>query len=128
MNTTIKNILFGSITAFMCASILIYAIEDNRSFYQIVAGFFLFVLPFAFLPTFFSKTGSFIFVFITIMIGYIISKFYYNDFWIGVLLAALIGGSCFIFLSIPSVYKMNDYKPFSPNEYKEKTKQFHNNK
>jgi hypothetical protein len=128
MNTTIKNILFGSLAALMCAGILIYAIEDNRSFYQIAAGFFIFVLPFAFLPTFFSKTGSFIFVFITIMIGYFLSKFYYNDFWIGVLLAAIIGGSFFIFLTIPSVNKMNDYKPFSPKEYKEKAKQFHNNK
>lgn len=128
MNTTLKNILLGSINALICASILIYATEDNRSFYQIAAGFFLFVLPFAFLPTFFSKTGSFIFVFVTIMTGYIISKFYYNDFWIGVVLAALIGGSCLIFLSIPSINRMKNYEPFNPNEYKEKTKQFHNNK
>jgi len=128
MRTRFKNILIGSIAAIMCASIIIYSIESHRSLYQITAGFLLFVLPFAFLPSFFSKTGSFIFVFITIMIGFIVSKFYYNDFWLGVLLSAIIGGAIYIFLTIPAIKTMNDFKPFSPNDYKDKAKQFHDKK
>jgi len=128
MRTSFKNILIGTIVAIICACIIIYAIESHRSLYQIAAGFLIFVLPFAFLAAFFSKTWSFIFVFITIMIGFIINKFYYNDFWIGVLLATIIGGSVYIFLTRPSIKKMNEYKLFSSNDYKEKAKQFHDNK
>jgi hypothetical protein len=128
MGTSFKNILIGSIVAIICACIIIYAIENHRSLSQISAGFLIFVLPFAFLSSFSSKTWSFIFVFITIMIGFIVSKFYYNDFWIGVVLAAIIGGSVYIFLTRPSIKTMNEYKPFSSNDYKEKAKKFHDNK
>ena len=42
----------------------------------------------------------------------------YEDFWLGVLLAAIIGGSAFYF----RVFK---YKPFSATEYKQRAKEEH---
>ena len=120
-----KKILIGSIAAILCASILIYSIESHRSLYQIFTGFILFVFPFALLSVFFSKTGSFILVFSFIMIGFIVTKYNYNDFWLGIVLAAIIGGSVYFFVTIPAVKTMNDYKPFSAKDYKENAKQFH---
>ena len=128
METRTKKILSGSIAAILCAGILIYAIESHRSLYQIFVGFILFVLPFSILSSFFSKIGSFIFIFISIMIGFIVTKYSYNDFWLGIVLAGIIGGAIYIYISIPAIKTMNEYKPFSPNDYKEKAKQFHEKK
>ena len=128
METRVKKILIGSIAAILCSSILIYAIESHRSLYQILLGFILFVIPFALLSAFFSKTGSFILVFISIMVGFIVTKYSYNDFWLGIFLAVIIGGAIYIYISIPAIKTMNEYKPFSPNDYKEKAKQFHEKK
>jgi hypothetical protein len=119
MQIKIKNILIGSFAAVTCAAIIIFAIEENKSFLQILSGFATFVLPFTFLSSFGSKIGSFIFVFSTLIIAYIVSKFMYEDFWLGLVIAAIIGGSAFYF----RVYK---YNPFSATEYKQKTKQEHN--
>lgn len=116
MNSTIKNILIGTLAAILCAGLLIFAIEEKKSLYQMLAGFLILVLPFTFLSSFGSKTGSFIFVFVTVMVAYFVSKFLYNDFWLGVLLAGIIGGSAFYF-------RVNPYKPFSPTEYKKKTEE-----
>lgn len=128
MGNTFKNILIGSIVAIMCSGIIIYSNENHKSFSQISLGFVIFVLPFAFISSFFSKLGSFIIVFISTIITYLVSKFYYTDFWLGVLLAAIIGGAIYIYITIPAIKTMNIYKPFSPSQYKEKTKQFHENK
>jgi predicted neutral ceramidase superfamily lipid hydrolase len=119
MNNTTKNILIGSFAAIACAAIVILAIEEKKSFLQILSGFAIFVFPFTFLSSFGSKIGSFIFVFCTLMAAYLVSKFMYEDFWIGVLLASIIGGSAFYF----RVYK---YKPFSASEYKQRAKEEHN--
>lgn len=113
MNKTIKNILIGSFTAIACAALVILAIEEKKSFLQVLTGFAIFVIPFTFLSSFGSKIGSFIFLFCTLMAAYLVSKFMYEDFWLGVLLAAIIGGSAFYF----RVFK---YKPFSASEYKRK--------
>ena len=119
MNKTTKNILIGSVAAIACASIVIFAIEEKKSFLQILCGFAIFVIPFTFLSSFGSKIGSFIFVFVTLMIAYLVSKFMYEDFWLGVLLAAIIGGSAFYF----RVFK---YKPFSASEYEQSARKDHN--
>ena len=112
----------------MCSGIIIYSNENHKSFYQIAGGFVLFVFPFAFLSSFFSKIGSFIFLFVSIIIVYLVTKFYYTDFWLGVLLASIIGGAIYLYVTAPAIKKMNEYKPFSPSDYKEKAKQFHKNK
>lgn len=125
METRVKKILIGSIAAILCSGILIYAIESHRSLYQILLGFILFVIPFSFLSSFSSKTGSFIFIFISIIIGFIVTKYSYNDFWLGIVLAAIIGGAIYIYITIHAIKTMFEYKPFSPNDYKENSKQFH---
>lgn len=119
MNKTTRNILIGSIVAISCAAIVIFVIEDDKSFLQIMSGFAIFIIPFTFLSSFGSKIGSFIFVFCTLLIAYLVTKFMYEDFWLGVLLAALIGGSAFYF----RVFK---YKPFSAKEYKQRDKEDYN--
>lgn len=119
MNNTIKNILIGGVAAIACAAIVILAIEERRSFLQILSGFAIFVIPFTFLSSFGSKIGAFIFVFCTLMAAYLVSKFMYEDFWLGVLLAAIIGGSAFYF-------RVFNYKPFSASEYKQSAKKDHN--
>lgn len=111
----IRNIIIGSIVAGIVAGIIIFSIENNKSFYQIISGFLLFILPFTFLSAFTSKTGSFIFVFVSIIITYLVSKFMFGDFWLGVILAAVIGVSVFYF----RVFK---YKPFNSNLYKQQFK------
>jgi uncharacterized membrane protein len=128
METRVKKILIGSIAAILCSVILIYAIESYRSLYQIFLGFILFIIPFALLSAFFSKTGSFILVFISIMIGFIVTKYSYNDFWLGIVLAGIIGGALYFYITIPAIKTMNEYKPFSPKDYKENAKQFHEKK
>lgn len=119
MKSTIKNIIIGCFIASATSAIIILSIEEKKSFLQILSGFVIFVIPFTFLSSFSSKIGSFIIVFGTIMITYFVSKFTFEDFWIGVLLAVIIGGSAFYF----RVYK---YKPFSASEYKQRAKAEYN--
>lgn len=128
MGTAFKKILVGTVAAILCAGILIYAVESHRSLNQIFLAFILFVLPFSLLSAFFSKTGSFILVFTSIIIGFVVTKYSYNDFWLGIVFAAIIGGAVYFYITIPSIKKMNTYKPFSPNDYKEQSKSFHDNK
>tara|TARA_X000000368_G_scaffold150265_1_gene118543 strand:- start:956 stop:1324 length:369 start_codon:yes stop_codon:yes gene_type:complete len=119
MNNTVKNILIGGVAAIACSGIIIFSIEEKKSFLQIMSGFAIFVIPFAFLSSYGSKIGAFLFVFFTLMSAYIVSKFMFEDFWLGVLLAAIVGGSAFYF----RVFK---YKNFSATEYKQRVQQEHN--
>ncbi|MGC6419720.1 MAG: hypothetical protein ACON48_01340 [Chitinophagales bacterium] len=113
MNNTIKNILIGSLVAMACAGIIIFSIEAQKSFLQILIGFVIFVIPFSLLSSFSTKLGSFFLVIFTVMTTYTISKFMYHDFWLGVLLASIIGGSIFYF-------RVFQYQPFSASDYKTK--------
>lgn len=113
--TVFKDILIGSIAALLCAGIIIYSIEYQKSFLQLLSGFVLFIFPFTFLSLFKTKVGSFILVFITTLITYFVSKYMFHDFWLGVILAAIIGGAAFYFRGGKS-------KPFSPTEYKKQAK------
>lgn len=122
MNNTTKDIVTGSVVAITTGAIIIFSIEQNRSLLEILIGFIIFLIPFAFLSIFNSKIGSFIFVFCVVMVTYIVSKLAFHDFWIGVVLAAIIGGSIFYF-------RVSKYKPFSAIEYKKMVKdKFENNK
>tara|TARA_Y100000385_G_C12806177_1_gene514043 strand:- start:204 stop:563 length:360 start_codon:yes stop_codon:yes gene_type:complete len=110
-----KNVLIGAIAAIFCAGIIIFAVEYERSLLQVFIGFAIFVLPITFIGSFKSKVGSFLFIFSTIIIGYTVSKFLYHDFWIGVLLAGIIGGSA-------SYFRVEKYQPFSATDYEEMAK------
>lgn len=113
--TVFKDVLIGSIAALLCAGIIIFSIEYQKSLLQLLVGFLLFIFPFTFLSLFKTKVGSFILVFITTLITYIVSKYMFHDFWLGVVLAAIIGGAAFYF-------RVGKAKPFSPSEYKNKAK------
>jgi hypothetical protein len=122
MEIKIKKILVGSISAILSAGILIYAIETNRSLNQILTGFVLFVFPFTFLSILSTRTGSFVLVFSSALVGFVVSKNSYDDFWLGIILAALIGGIFYYYLTIPAIRAMRNYKPFSSKEFKESIK------
>ena len=111
-----KKILLGSIIAIISFAILYYAIEYDRSILQIIIGFALFIFPFSFLPLFKSTAFSSILVFFTLVTLYIIFKGSYYDTFLGILLAAVIGGYIFYF-------KVRSYKLFSPSEYKNNANQ-----
>ena len=110
-----KDILIGCTAALICAGIIIFSIQYQKSFLQIFIGFILFLFPFTFLSLFKTKVGSFIFVFITTIITYIVSIYMFHDFWLGVILAGIIGGAAFYF-------RVNKSKPFSPTEYENNAK------
>lgn len=110
-----KDILIGFTAALFCAGIIIFSIHYQKSFMQIFIGFILFLFPFTFLSLFKTKVGSFILVFITTIITYIVSIYMFHDFWLGVILAGIIGGAAFYF-------RVNKSKPFSPTDYKNKVK------
>jgi hypothetical protein len=114
-NNKFKNILIGTTAALLCAGIIIYSIESAKSFFQIAVGFLIYIIPFAFLSVYNSKVGSFIFVFITTFITYSVSKFMLHDFWLGVILAGIIGGAAYYF-------RVSCTKVFSPSECKQKAK------
>ena len=109
------KVISGGLLAVITAAIIIHSIENSKSLLQILCGFIVFIFPFIFLSSFFSRTGTFIFLFTTIMITYLVTKFYFPDFWIGVILAFVLGMSLFVF-------KVNAYKIFSPTEYRNKLK------
>ena len=119
MNSKIRNIIIGSLAAIITAGIIVFAIETDKSFLQILGGFIVFILPFTFISSFKSKTGSFIFVFATILVTYLVCKYLLPDFWLGVAEAAVIGGAAFY-------YRIYKYKPFSTSEYKKKAFEEHN--
>jgi len=114
------KIISGGLLAVIAAGIIIYSIENSKSFLQIICGNTLLNFHFVFVSKFFSRTGTFIFVFTSIMITYLVTKYYFSDFWIGVLLAFILGISIFIF-------KVNAYEIFSPTKYRDKlTNKFEN--
>ncbi|HIA37577.1 MAG TPA: hypothetical protein EYN89_12815 [Flavobacteriales bacterium] len=116
-----NNILIGILAAVIFGGLIIFAIEDKRSFLQILAGFAFCIIPFTFLSSFSSKIASFLLAVTVIVLAYVAYKLEYQDFWIGIVMAAVTGGAAFYF-------RVNKYKPFSPSDYKEEAENQHNNK
>jgi len=121
MGKSVNNVLIGVLAAIVIGGLIIYAIEDDRSLLQILSGFVICIVPFTFLSSFFSKVASFILALSFILLGYLAFKMEYYDVWIGVVMAAVIGGATFYF-------RINQYKPFSTKDYKKETKEIHQNK
>ena len=121
MGKPANNILIGILAAVIFGGLIIFAIEDERSFLQILAGFVFCIIPFTFLSSFSSKIASFLLALVVIILAYVAYKLEYQDVWIGIVMAAVTGGAAFYF-------RVNKYQPFSPSEYKEEAKNQHNNK
>lgn len=111
MNKEKKDILIGTVVALLSAGLIIFSFEYEKSFWQIVLGFILFFLPITFFSTFFSKIGAFIFVFSSVLISYFVNRYLLDDFWIGVLLALVLGGSLYFF-------RVRRYISFDPVNYR----------
>ena len=71
--------------------ILIFSIEKNYSFFQIIISFLIYILPTIFITSLQSKLTVFLISSTTIMIAYISYKYHFYDVWIGVILAILTG-------------------------------------
>ncbi len=121
MGKPANNILIGILAAVIFGGLIIFAIEDERSFLQIMAGFVFCIIPFTFLSSFSSKIASFLLALAVIILAYVAYKLEYQDVWIGIVMAAVTGGAAFYF-------RVNKYKPFSPSDYKEEAENQHNNK
>ena len=121
MGKSVNNVLIGVLAAIVIGGLIIYSIEDDRSLLQILSGFAICIVPFTFLSSFFSKVTSFILVLAFILLGYLAFKMEYYDVWIGVVMAAVIGGATFYF-------RINQYKPFSAKDYKKEAEEIHQNK
>lgn len=115
-----KEVLSGIILAIICVGAIIISIETERSFFQIFLGFIIFFFPITFFSVFNSRLGAFVFVFIAGIITYVVSKFFLFDFWIGVLLALLLGGSLYL-------TKVSKYKVFNAENYKQHEIEKHKN-
>ena len=109
-NKKTYDIIIGLVLGLIISYIIIFSIENNKSFLHIFLGFILFIIPFTFISSFFSRTGSFIFIIFTSLTVYFVDKFLLNDFWIGVLISFIVGGSLYYF-------KVLKFKPFSQSNY-----------
>jgi len=118
MGKTVNNTLIGILAAILIGGLIIYSIEDERSLLQILTGFGICIVPFSFLSSFFSKVASFILALFFILLGYLAFKMEFYDVWIGIIMAAVIGGATFYF-------RINKYKPFSAKDYKKQAEEKH---
>lgn len=75
----------------LICGILIFSIEKNYSFFQIIISFLIYILPTIFITSLQSKLTVFLISSTTIMIAYISYKYHFYDVWIGVILAILTG-------------------------------------
>jgi len=109
----LKDSIIGVVAAILFVGLIIYAIEDQRSLIQMLIGFVLFIFPFSFISSFNSKITSFLFSAFVISFCYFCYKIEYYDFWLGVVEAAIIGGSIYF-------YRVRKTETFSTKDYIEK--------
>ena len=91
------NLITGIFFAIIIAGIIIYSIENNKSFIQIIIGYFVFIFPVTFISSFKSKFLSFSLAFLTILFAYFLYKFNFYDVIIGIILAILSGGALYYY-------------------------------
>ena len=111
MKNNTFNTIIGVLTAIIIAGLIIFSIEEKKSFLQILIAFIIFIIPVTFISSFTTKTMSFLLTSMIIFVTYLSYKFEYHDIWIGVVQALVIGGAIYFF-------KIRKTKTFSPNSYK----------
>jgi|TARA_B110000037_G_C16746555_1_gene353459 hypothetical protein len=100
------NFIIGIVASLLVSAIIIYSIENNHSFVQIFLGFISFIFPAIFITSFKSKVSVFLLSTTVIIVAYVIYKFSFLDFIIGVVLAIISGGA----ISYYRVSKANVFK------------------
>ena len=99
------NFIIGIVASLLVSAIIIYSIENNHSFVQIFLGFISFIFPAIFITSFKSKVSVFLLSTTVIMVAYVIYKFSFLDFIIGVVLSIISGGAI-------SYYRVSKAKVF----------------
>jgi hypothetical protein len=86
-----KNLTIGVLLSIVICGTIIFSIEKNYSFLQIIIGFLVYILPSIFTNSLQSKLTIFLLSSTTIMLGFFSYKYKFYDVWLGVFLALLIG-------------------------------------
>ena len=106
----IKKIILGAIVALLSFAVIVYTVETDKSLIQLLIGFLLFIIPVTFVSSFNSSTGVFVLVIFTAFFSYGMYKYEYYGTLLGLLLAAIIGGSI-------AYFRIGKYEIFSSKEY-----------
>jgi len=86
-----NNLLIGVVLSVTVCGLIIFSIEKNYSFIQIMIGFLIYILPSIFITSLQSKLTVFLLSSTTIMLGFISYKYQFYEVWVGVLEAIIIG-------------------------------------
>lgn len=113
MKIKIINYSIGIILSALCCSIIIYAIETNRSLIQIGIAFVSLYFPISFISSLKGKFIIFSFTSFLIIGTYICIKQQWYDTGFGVALAIVLGIATFVF-------RVSKVKTFDSSEYKRK--------
>jgi len=114
MSKTVSNII-GIILSVMSCGLLIYAIETERSFIQLLIAFGILFFPIAFISSINGKVAVFLFSSFLIIGGYICYKQEWYDVGFGVALSILLGGATYLF-------RVSKSKTFNSSKYKQEQK------
>ena len=106
-----KRIAIGTLIAVFVFSIIVYSVEKHSSAYQILTGFFLFIIPAIFISSHRSTLLSFLLAILVLFTAYCVVKYNYYDVIQGVLLACITGGSIYFL-------KIRNTTVFSPSNLK----------
>jgi hypothetical protein len=86
-----NNLLTGVVLSVILCGLIIFSIEKNYSFLQIIVGFMVYILPSIFITSLQSKLTIFLLSSTTIMLGFLSYKYQFYDIWVGGLEALIIG-------------------------------------
>lgn len=86
-----NNLLIGIILSVIICGFIIFSIENNYSFLQIIVGFLIYIFPSIFITSLHSKLTAFLLSSTIVMLGYFSYKYQFYDIWVGVLEALIIG-------------------------------------
>lgn len=83
--------LIGIITALLFCLVIIWSVEHNYSFYEIMFGFIAFVFPVIFFSSIKSNASIFIFLTFSILVLYLSYRWSFYHVFIGLVLAVILG-------------------------------------
>ena len=86
-----NNLLISVVLSAIVCGLIIFSIEKNYSFIQIIIGFIVYILLSIFITSLQSKLTVFLLTSTTIMLGFLSYKYQFYEVWVGVLEAIIIG-------------------------------------
>lgn len=91
LNMKNNNLVIGVILSVIVCGLIILSIEKNYSFFQIIIGFLIYILPSIFTTSLQSKLKVFLLTSTTLLLGFLSYKYQFYEIWIGALEAIIIG-------------------------------------